>query len=243
MIKVPKKVHDRIIKALRKYQGILVSAKDRDVNEADTVKIVAGILTDVLGWDRWDEITSEYKVRSQYVDLATKAENIVHFLIEVKAIGLDLKEWHLKQVVHYAADLGTEWVILTSGHTWEAHKVLFEKPIKHQKVFSLNLMEVNPMDKSVIEKLFLISREGITKSAISTYQRERKAANRFSVAAVLQTEPLLKAMRRELKRANTDAKIDLEDLRKKLTLDVLKRDVVDSEETKKALRKIQRAQK
>ncbi|HCC54485.1 MAG TPA: hypothetical protein DEQ20_06120 [Desulfobulbaceae bacterium] len=50
---IPKKVSDRIAKTLGGFQKILASAKDRDVNEADTVTIVADIVATVFGFDKY----------------------------------------------------------------------------------------------------------------------------------------------------------------------------------------------
>jgi hypothetical protein len=66
MARVPKKVVDRFTKGVRKFQGVLRNAKDRDINEADTVTIVTDILESVFGYDKYAEITSEYAIRGTY---------------------------------------------------------------------------------------------------------------------------------------------------------------------------------
>lgn len=54
MVSIPKKVSERLKVNIRKYQKILGSAKQRDVNESDTVVIVADFLSDVLGYDKYE---------------------------------------------------------------------------------------------------------------------------------------------------------------------------------------------
>jgi hypothetical protein len=49
---IPKSVDVRITKGLRKYRKILDQATRRDVNEADAVTIVKGVLSDILEIDR-----------------------------------------------------------------------------------------------------------------------------------------------------------------------------------------------
>jgi ribosomal protein S17 len=44
MATIPKKVIERYKKTVPHYQRILAVARDRDVNEADTVSIIQGIL-------------------------------------------------------------------------------------------------------------------------------------------------------------------------------------------------------
>ena len=143
MATVPKKVAERFAKGVRKFQRVLTSAKDRDINEADTMKIVTDMLEDVFGYDKYTEITSEYAIRGTYCDLAIKIDGEPKYLIEVKAIGLDLKDHHLRQAVNYGANHGIQWVILTNSIDWEIYRIRFEKPISHQLLCSLNFHELN----------------------------------------------------------------------------------------------------
>src|SRR5690606_19817682 len=120
------------------------------------------------------DVTSEYAIRSTFVDLAIKVDNHIAFLIEVKAIGADLKENHLRQAVNYAANQGVEWVVLTNGCVWQAHRVTFGKPIDHELVFELDLLTDSPRDCRFKEIAFLLSKEGMTKAAISRFHAERQ---------------------------------------------------------------------
>jgi len=58
MAKIASKVAERISSGLKKFQPILESARTRDVNESDTVVIVTDMLQEVLGYDKYTEITS-----------------------------------------------------------------------------------------------------------------------------------------------------------------------------------------
>ncbi|MBL8751421.1 MAG: type I restriction enzyme HsdR N-terminal domain-containing protein, partial [Planctomycetes bacterium] len=100
---------------LKRFAPILTAQRDRDVSESDTVTIVEDLLSDLFGFDKYAEVTSEFAIRSTYCDLAIKIENKLRLLIEVKAIGITLNEKHVKQVVDYAANQGLDWVVLTNG--------------------------------------------------------------------------------------------------------------------------------
>lgn len=84
MAGAPKRFSDRIKQYLRKYNKILQSAKARDVNESDTAVIVSDMLTDLLGYDKYHDVTTEYAIHSTFCDLAIKSGNRVQYLIEVK---------------------------------------------------------------------------------------------------------------------------------------------------------------
>ena len=69
-MKINLKISERISLGLKKFHSILDSAKTRDVTEADTVTIIKDMLSEVFGYDKYSEITSEYAIRGTYCDLA-----------------------------------------------------------------------------------------------------------------------------------------------------------------------------
>ena len=75
MPNVPKKVAERLSKQLRRFQRILRSAKDRDVNESDTVTIIVDMLEDLFGFDKYTDVTSEQEIRGTYCDLSNMARS------------------------------------------------------------------------------------------------------------------------------------------------------------------------
>jgi predicted type IV restriction endonuclease len=241
MASVPSKVADRLAAGLKRFQPILSGARARDVNEADTVVIVMDLLSEVFGYDKYAEITREHCIRGTYCDLAVRLDTKLQLLMEVKAIGLDLKDSHLRQVVDYAANQGVEWVALTNGILWQVYKVGFGKPIEHELVLELDLIALNPRTSDHIESLFLLTRESIQKSALVAYQDHREATSRFYLAALLLTDPVLEVLRRELRRLSPETKVPVEELRSALTQEVLKREVVEGPKAEQAKRKVQRA--
>ena len=108
---------------MKRFQPIVSAAKARDVGESDTVTIVTDMLAEIFGYDKYSEITSEHAIKGTYCDLAIKVEGGIQSIIEVKAIGIGLKDQHVKQAVDYAANQGVEWVVLTNGATWRVYKV------------------------------------------------------------------------------------------------------------------------
>jgi len=125
MAAIPVKVLDRFKENLNKIQKVIEQAKNRDINEADTVVIVSDVLSLLFGYDKYTEITREYAIKGQYCDLAVKIDEKLKFLIEVKAIGITLSEKHYQQALTYGANNGTEWIILTNGLVWNIYKVRF----------------------------------------------------------------------------------------------------------------------
>lgn len=241
MAAVPNKVKDRLTAGIKRFQPVLSSAKARDVNESDTVTIITDMLADVFGFDKYSEITSEYVIRGTFVDLAIKLDGTLQMLIEVKAIGLELKDSFVKQAVDYAANQGVEWVALTNGAVWQVYKVSFGKPIGQDLVLEIDFLNLNPKTSDHLENLYLLTREGIGKSMLGEYHAQRQALSRFFIGAMILSDPVLDVLRRELRRVSPDVKIDTEQIKDVLVQEILKRDVVEGEQADEARRKIARA--
>lgn len=241
MASIPAKVSARVAAGLKKFQPVLEEARKRDVNESDTVTIVTDILSEVFGYDKYSEITSEHSIRSTFCDIALKLDGDLAVLIEVKAIGLDLKDSHIKQAVDYAANQGCDWVALTNGVIWQAYQVLFDKPIAAELVLDLNLLQLSHRRGEDVELLSLLSREAWQRSRLDEYAVQKAALSRFTLAAVMLKEPCLQVIRRELRRISKDVRVDVADVRRILEQEVIKREVLEGEKAEAAKRLVGRA--
>lgn len=238
---VPKRVADRIERTLKTFQGILEQQKARDISEADTVTIVKDVLSDVFGYDKYAELTSEHSIRGTYCDLAVKLEGKMAFLIEVKAIGTDLKDGHVKQAIDYAANQGCEWVVLTNAIEWRLYHVIFKKPIDKQEIAHFSLLKVSAKNEYDIEKMHLITREGFAKSALSEYRDRKDATSRYMLAAIiLHSDSVQSAIKREIRRVS-EIIVDEEIIDKMLREEVIKRETIEGDHADSAARRVQRS--
>jgi len=120
------------------------------------------------------------------------------------------------------------------------YRIRFERPVDCELVFSLDFLTLSPRKKDDHALLFLLCKEGISKDAIKDYHERMQTVNRFVVAALIQSEPVVQVIRRALKRLAPDSKVDQKEVAELLP-DVLKRDVVEGESAAKARRQVQRA--
>ena len=208
MAKLPSKIADRINAGIKRFQPILAAAKSRDVGESDTVTIIVDMLAEVFGYDKFLEITSEHAIRGTFCDLATKIDGVLQMLIEVKAIGIELKEQHVKQAVDYAANQGVDWVVLTNGNTWRVYKVTFAKPISAEVVIEIEFSSLNAKSEKDVESLYLFCKEGWIKSVLGEYHSQKQALSRYYIGAMVLTDPVLQLLRRELRRMFPDVRIE-----------------------------------
>jgi predicted type IV restriction endonuclease len=243
MATIPAKVQTRLADNLKKFQPIVESAKSRDVNESDTVVFLTGILSEVLGFDKYSEITTELAIKGSYCDLALKVGDKIEMLIEVKAVGIELKEQHVKQAVDYAANKGLDWVILTNGVNWKVYKILFTKPIQNILVADINFLNLKHKNVDDLELLYLISREGVAKKLLEDFYTQKQATNRFMIGNLLSVESVVASIRKELKTIYPDIKVTNEEILTVLNKEVIKRELLEGEEAIETQKKIQKALK
>lgn len=241
MATIPKKITERFSKELGKFQKILQTAKDRDVNESDTVAIIQDILSEIFGFDKYTEVTSEFAIRGVYCDLAIKVVDKVEYLIEAKAIGLNLKEAHLRQAIQYGATEGIPWVVLTNGIMWELHRIRFEKPVSADMICSFDFLELKPRLADDQEKLYLFCKEGLSKAAMDEYHQRGQTVNRFTVGAIVASDPVIAVIKRELKKLTPGLKVETAEIEKILTTEIFKREIYEGESALKAKSKLKKA--
>lgn len=247
MITVPAKVKDRITAGLKRYQPILVRARDQDINESDTVTILMDVLADIFGYNKYVEITSEYAIKHTYCDLAIKLDNTPRILIEVKSAGLELKTQHIKQAVDYGSNSGVDWVVLTNGVEWKIYKIIFAKPIDTELVYEFDLTTINVKKATDLEQIYCLTREAMTKSTkaslLEDYHNQKQLMNKFTIGQVLLSEPVLDAVRKVLKKMGADSKLENEEIHEIIANEIIKREVLDADKSADAKKKVTKALK
>jgi Type I restriction enzyme R protein N terminus (HSDR_N) len=240
---VSAKVAVRIAAQMKRYQGVLATIQKKDISEADTVTVINDILADVCGYDKYHEVTGQYAIRGTFVDLAVKVDENIRFLIEVKAIGIELKDSHIKQAIDYAANEGIEWVVLTNGAVWRVYNVHFGQPIEKILVCEVDLIALSPKSDEILECFGNLSRESFSKGNMADLLHQKQVTNKFTVAALLISDDVLDDLRKEIRRLGSGIKVEVDYLRALLTNEIVKRDLIDSEEAKAAFQNVKRLQR
>ena len=199
------------------------------------------MLADVFGYDKYSELTSEHAIRGTYCDLAIKLDGNLTTLIEVKAVGIDLKDAHVKQAIDYAANQGVDWVLLTTGVRWCVYRVHFTKPINHDLVVDIDFLKVSQRSADDLEVLYLWCKEGWQRSALGEFHAQKQALSKFFLGAVVTSQATLDVIRRELRRISPDIKITTDQIQAVLLKEVLKREVVEGEKADEARKVVNRA--
>lgn len=240
-VKIPKRVQDRLIAALKRYQPIVRKLAERDISEADTVTVIKDMLTDLFGYDKYAELTSEQQIRGTFCDLAIKVEGKVHYLAEVKSAGTSLNDNHLRQAVNYGAHQGIEWIILTNAITWKVYRIRFTQPIDWEEVYCFDMGALSSRSGEDLAKLFMLCRESISTDALQEFHRQAQILNRYVIADLLTSDAVVGSLKRELRRLFDGVRTTDDELRILLTNDVIKRDALDGDAPKAAKAAVKKA--
>ncbi len=240
-MKIAKKTQDRLVAGLKRYQPIVRKLAERDISEADTVTVIKDMLTDIFGYDKYAELTSEQQIRGTFCDLAIRVEGKVHYLAEVKSAGTTLNENHLRQAVNYGAHQGIEWVLLTNGIIWKVFRIKFGQPIDWEEVYQFDMGALSARSQDDLSKLYMLCRESISTDALQAYHKQAQILNRYVIAELLQGDAVVSSVRKELRRLFDGLKVTDEELRIFLTNDVIKRDALDGEAPKAAKSLVKKA--
>ena len=240
---VSAKVASRISTQLKKYQRVLEAAKQRDISEADTVTIITDILSDALGYDKYKDVSSEHAIRGTYVDLVVTVDEKKRFLVEAKAIGIELKDGHVKQAVDYAANEGISWVVLSNGAVWRLYNLKFGKPIDKVLVFEIDLLSCDCKCDDVVCCFGNLSSEGFSKDSLTDLLNEKQTSSKYTISAVLRSNNMIEALRKEVRRLS-GLRLDPDYLLSLIENEIIKRELIDSDDANEAaayVKKLQRA--
>lgn len=237
---IPKRVADRMTSSLKRLLPILNQQRSRDVSEADTVTLVKDLLSEVFGYDKYSELTSEVAIRGTYCDLAIRVDDKMIQLVEVKAIGIALDDRHVKQAIDYAANQGIEWVVLTNATNWRLYQVIFAKPIDKRLLIEIDVSSIDPRKEDQLEAMHLFSKEGFAKGVHIELRDRQDASSRYMLAALLvSNENVISAIRRELRRV-VDVLVDDAVIVKVLHDEVIKRDAMEGPAAEAAAKRVSR---
>lgn len=198
-----------IKRSLKKALPSLLGAQEQNLNEADTVFRIVKVFEEVLGYNSLTEITRETQLRSKYVDVALKIDDVIRLLVEVKRAGVTLRNRHIEQAYSYASRNNFSWVLLTNGVVWNLYHLTFEEGIEYEKAFSVDLRK-DDLDKAVAS-ISVLHRSCIKSGGLDDFWQHQLALSPISIGKAIFREDVLKHIRKEIRR-DAGILIDTEDL-------------------------------
>lgn len=215
---------ERVKAGIRKFAKPLADLIARDANEGDTRLLVTDFLCDVLGYDKYEDLTTEYQVKGEFADYGVRIDKQLVAFIEVKRVATKLGVKHLRQVEMYAVNEGVEWMVLTNGAVWQVYHLTGGLPVVIDLAFDVDLSS----DETVTTKaneLFYLTREAFKRRQIDELWKAKAATSPKSLATVVTSEAVAEAIRKELRR-QTGRNVETKELRKLLVDTVIRPDAL-----------------
>lgn len=203
---------ERMRAAIKKFAKPLADLVARDANEGDTRLLVTDLLCEGFGFDKYSELTTEYRVKGEFADYGIRLDKDLIAFLEVKRVTTKLAAKHLRQVETYAVNEGVEWVILTSGVVWQVYHITGGLPIVVDLALEVDLLS----DASLAQKanqLYYLTRESLKRRQIDALWQAKRATSPKSLARVLCSDNVVTAIRKELKRTTGQSVTEVEIVR------------------------------
>jgi hypothetical protein len=211
---------ERVKAGVRRFAKPLGDLIARDANEGDTRMLVNRMLTDVLGYDEFGELTTEYAVKGEFADYGIRIDRDLVAFVEVKRVATKLGAKHLRQAEMYAVNEGVEWIILTNGAEWRAYHLSAGLPVEIDLALEVNLVgDATPGQKA--GQLFYLSRESLKRRQIDELWKARRATSPKSLASVIISPAVTEAIRKELRRT-TGQKVEAIEIKRLLAETVVR---------------------
>ena len=189
----------KFTQSIKEYKKKFLDKPLGELDESGTRLLINHFLTDMLSYETLSEVKTEYMIKGTYADYVIQIGGKRHFLVEVKALSLNLSSNHLRQSINYGANEGIDFVLLTNGRVFELYKVLFEKPISHELIFSLNLSELSNV-KIIAEQLQYLHKDAVLKKGLEVLWDRHSALSPKNLSKLLFSTEVIKFLQKELKK-------------------------------------------
>lgn len=191
---------ERIAEGLKKMIRPIESLKERDAVEADTRLLITDILCDVLGFDKYEDLTAEYQVKGEFADYGIRINQQLVAFLEIKRITQQLNASHLRQVENYALKNGVHWAILTNAQTWRVYYVQAKSGEESELtlVAEIDLLDPAIKQREKVDALFLFSKESLSRGLLEEKWKTHFASSPKALKTVLLSERVVDIIRKEL---------------------------------------------
>ena len=207
---ISKKSSNQISLWLKKFKKLIEVAKKRWLNESDTSNIINDFLWEVLWYDKYFDVTTEYKIKWQYCDYWIIINWKLTLLMEVKQIWLDLNENHIFQAISYAWNEGVKRVVLTNLRRRELFYLSFWEKIEKELILDFDILSESSNVK-LIENLQYIHKESLQKNYLWKLLKQKMALSEKNITKVLFSDSVVKKIQSEIK-TTTWLKISKDDV-------------------------------
>lgn len=209
MIKVPSKIKRTLTQELKTFQVHIhaLVARGKSATEEDARIIINDILSYALGYDKYNDLKTEFKDKNGRIDYVVKLtegpnakkKDKNDFIIEAKSTSIDLKEDHVNQTLSYCLTMGIDYFILTNVRDWRLYKVINSKTKKEANlIWESNLTTGKDID-TLADEMYIFSKFAYIENVWNDVSDISKATDIGELMAIIYSDKFVKMMCRTLK--------------------------------------------
>lgn len=208
MYKVPSKFKKSISQELKKFLPLInnLHAKGKQSSEDDARILLNDILSDALGYDKYNELRTEMREKNNRFDYVVKLldgpnsrkKDRFDFVIEAKAAHVKLRQDHVDQTLSYCLAKGMDFFFLTNAVKWQLYVVKHSKKNPSaQLIHEVDFSTSNSIE-SLAEEFYLFSKASYLNNDWKQVVQHAKATKVEDVVAVLLSDKIIKSVAKEL---------------------------------------------
>lgn len=187
-----------LLVGLQQILPTIHDAREKKANESNTRMILDRIFIDVFGY-KIDEVKAEQEIQGRRADYVLSTGETDAIVVEVKKIGMVLKDKQIFQATSYGAYSGIRWVLLTNLVQWNVYHVSMGDKVDANLVFSIDLnygVTQQDADFLVLLSRYGLSRKGLMEKAWA----EANALSENSIVSSILTDDVISKIRLVVKR-------------------------------------------
>lgn len=209
MIKAPVKFKKTMLVELKKFiphiQGLI--SKGKTGTEEDARIIINDILGYVLGYDKYNDLKTEFKDRNGRLDYVVKLsegpnakkKEKFDFIIEAKAACVELKDDHINQALAYCLTANIDFFVLTNAKEWKLFKTIKSKAKNDaQLIWEVNLNDGSDLD-TLADEMYVFSKHAYLEGKWDFISDHSKATDMADIMSVIYSDKFVKSICKSLK--------------------------------------------
>jgi len=188
-------------KRVKELRPLISESREKELNEAETRRRLEKVLTELLGYDAFSDLSGELMVRgtgTDHLDYAVKLNGQLRIIIEVKPACTTLGEKHLRQVISYGMNAGVEWCLLTNSVDWKLYHIEFTKPIKPTLVLDFNIL--NDCIDELYVKMAHLTKRSILKNSLEKLWQKTEGLSPMQLFKATFTSSTINSVRKNIRK-------------------------------------------
>ena len=133
MLKTPSRMKKVLSSEIKKFKPLVQNliSRGKESSEDDARILINDILSDMLGFDKYNELRTEHREKNGRLDYVIKCtegpnankESSFDFVIEAKACHINLNDNHINQTLAYCLTMDIRFFVLTNVAEWKLYFV------------------------------------------------------------------------------------------------------------------------